>query len=208
MVHNKLIILISFASFLFISFGCNSNKKADSERQILKTEECLNVLKSYISSDTISFCSNEIISNNTHNIYYQFKDIDCLESYLKDNDATLKYHKEISEFLDYSDNCSAYICEEKGKKYLIIIGKAIGASGIGHLYWNYMYTDLEKDINYRSSLVKNPFSFQIMDNKVHFIEINDNFSIEEYEENETIDLMILKYLNDEIKSKENFVCKK
>ncbi len=206
MVYNKIVVLLSFINILLISFKCDGNKRIDNEGQVSQIGECLEELKSDIYSDTILFCSNEIINKNVNNIYYHFKDLDCLELYLKE-EVALKYSREINDFISYSTECSAYICKDKEKKYLIIIGKAIGASGIGHLYWNFIYTDLKEDIQYRSSLVNTPFSFQLKENQVHFVEINDNFSLEEYEKEDTLNLSILKYIDNKVENKENFMCK-
>lgn len=88
------------------------------------------------------------------------------------------YQERINKFYEESDSVEAFTMNNNGSLALILIGKALGATGIGVDYWNYQYYSLDKsDLAFEfSSLIRTPYSVYLDTNgEISHIEIEDDF---------------------------------
>jgi hypothetical protein len=121
------------------------------------------------------------------------------------------YLKSVNDFFDFSIDVEIYLMENGKRSYIILIGKAVGATGIGVDYWNYQCYPIEGDTVIEfSSLVKTPYSLYIDSNgKINHIEIEDNYPSPASGEEVKLDYisLILNVFKEEVKTTSlNFKC--
>ncbi|MFV0530507.1 MAG: hypothetical protein ACK5MD_03625 [Flavobacteriales bacterium] len=154
MVYKQVIL---YLFIIALNFSCDKNKR-------LSNLECKNNLSLYerkrVKND--NYCFNTISDSLNkkgalnRNKYYEIKNNASLDNFYKNN----YYDELIKNFYQYNSFVERYILENFNRKYLILIGQAKGATGIGIDYWNYECFLLTKksDVIKFSSLSKTPLS--------------------------------------------------
>lgn len=165
----KQVILYLFT--MMVGFSCNNEppKTIHKESINLYTEE-----KSY------KYCFNNIFDSLNKNEYiYNIKYYKIIDKESLKNFSKNKYYlKSIENFYEYNSFIENYFFEHSNKKYLILIGQAKGATGIGVNYWNYecILLTVESDIIKFSSLSKTPLSIFLNDEgRLFYLEVLDNY---------------------------------
>jgi hypothetical protein len=168
MVYKQVILCLLT---IVIGFSCNNepSKALHNESISIYTEE---------KND--KYCFNNIFDSLNKNEYldniryYKISDKKSLKNFFKDK----YYLKSIENFYEYNSFIENYFFEHSNKKYLILIGQAKGATGIGVNYWNYECILLTErsDIIKFSSLSRTPFSIYLNDKgRLFYLEVLDNY---------------------------------
>lgn len=148
---------VKFIFFLFfVLLGCKNSKNyvsVFSENEVNKQycfEEIENRLTK-IDGYTYLLEKTEYSSINRHILFK------LLRSERKD------YLESVFHFFEGSKNVEAYLMGDLENRSIILIGKALGATGIGVEYWNYQFYQLTKNepVIEFSSLIKSPYSVYI-----------------------------------------------
>lgn len=130
---------------------------------------------------------------------------------LKKNNKAIR--DKFAAFFDQNDNVESFVVEYNSKKVIILIGKALGASGIGVDYWNYKVFSIGNDniIIEFSSLIKTPYSLYLdYDKNINYFEVENDYP--RPANNEIADLeylpVILRVFDNNVKKHEvGFKCK-
>lgn len=113
-------------------------------------------------------------TNYLNNIDFKNQDT----RYYKCSQKCVIQNTSILKFYEYTNFNEEYVLENSDKKYLILIGKARGATGIGVDYWSYEFYSLDEDIKILefASLAKTPHSiFFNKNNQLYYITVDDNY---------------------------------
>jgi hypothetical protein len=137
------------------------NDGARQARTEAAIDECF-LEKIELSSET-QFCFNLIydslilFESVSGNEYYAILDTLPAERF----DFNNFYSKSIKEFYEHARFIKAYLLKKESEKYLILIGQAKGATGIGVDNWSYRYYCLTEKSDFVEfySISKTPFSF-------------------------------------------------
>ncbi|WP_312769911.1 hypothetical protein [Epilithonimonas sp.] len=175
---------IVFLLLLSLSTGCKKQNK----RTSINTEN----LSLYIVANTDSnYCSATILDSlrkgstndksKNQTLYYNIEKNILLENLnLIQNNLN-----NITEFYDLTVLTKSYIMKSEDQEFVILIGQASGATGVGVDYWNYRCYAINNDsfeIKF-SSLINSPLSLFIdNDGKVKHIEVEKKFYDYENEE--------------------------
>jgi len=173
MVYKRIISYTFFLVFIFSSFNCKKEILSFDERKDLMIPYKHNIIQDdkYCFNGVFdSLYNDRVLGNNEY-----LKIItNSLDEFCKKTD----YTEMVQQFYEYTFFNEAYVLKGGGQKYLVLIGKSRGATGIGVDYWNYQFYSLEKKskIIEFASLSKTPLSifFDAEDN-LYFITIDDNY---------------------------------
>ncbi len=85
--------------------------------------------------------------------------------------------KKFDEFIEFSSDVEFFLIETNDEHLLVLIGKALGVTGVGDDYWNYCFGKLDTEKRYEfGSLAKSPFSIFIDElGNLKYIELMDNY---------------------------------
>jgi hypothetical protein len=152
-------------------FGCkiSSNKGSSYSENGASKMNCFEDIK-----DTLTKldCYDQLLKSSSYNRINKNVLFKLVQS------ENNNYKEQISNFFEGSDNVETYLLGNEENRSLILIGKALGATGIGVGYWNYQYYPLNKNepVIEFSSIIKTPYSFYI-DKKgaIKHIEIEDDY---------------------------------
>lgn len=95
-----------------------------------------------------------------------------------DKGETLLDKEEINIFCSFTEKVSFYKFSANNEHYIIAIGKALEATGIGVDYWSYLCYDINQDkvILEFPSLINTPYSiFLKEDGTICHVEVDDNY---------------------------------
>ena len=107
--------------------------------------------------------------------YHYIKKVDLLKLIRSEKKV---YLEQINSFFDFSSDVETYLIENKESRFLILVGGAIGATGIGVAYWNYQIYSLDKSkpVVEFSSLIKTPYSSYVdTKGRACHIEVDDDY---------------------------------
>ena len=144
---------------ILIVLGCDNPEQRNTQASevLLSNDEdsighmyCFSQIKDSLEKTGILNLSNDEI------IYDEIAKDDLL------NDKKIEsLADQVNEFYEFTFFTVAYKLKYKNQQYLIMIGQAAGATGLGVDYWNYRLYSLDSDVVIPefSSLVKTPLSF-------------------------------------------------
>ncbi|MCL2596309.1 MAG: hypothetical protein FWD66_01330 [Paludibacter sp.] len=163
MVYVKIVVVMVFSCFF--ACLCNIGKK-DTAKQAAEQ-----------GIDSLQFCFKDIVDSlgiQTNSIV--FEQIDKKSAVKKITDITKRplYEKKIQEALSYSNDNTIYFFQTNSDNYILIIGRAIGATN--YLYWSYYVLSLNYiDKEFESaSIVNSTSSIFLKDDSLLFVELDDN----------------------------------
>lgn len=168
MVYKQVIL---YLLIIFVSYGCNKRK--------LEIKHNKDIIL-YTSEKNDKYCLKTILDSlNEHkyldsNKYYNVNKKESIDNFYEKD----YYSKSIDDFYLYNSFVEIYLLENLNAKYLILIGQARGATGIGVDYWNYeclLLTEKSNIIKF-SSLSKSPFSIYFNEKEeLCYLEVLDNY---------------------------------
>lgn len=173
MVYKQIILYPFYLTVIFLSFNC--------KKEILPSDkrEDLMVPYKYDKLQDDNYCFNSVFDS-----LYNDKVLDYNEYFKIINDSLDEFYKKtdytelVQQFYEYTFLNEAYVLRGREHKYLVVIGKSRGATGIGVDYWNYQCYSLEKKskVIKFASLSKTPRSiFFDKEDNLRFITIDDNY---------------------------------
>lgn len=165
------------ASVSLMIAGCNrSEQKIQPFQQVNLYKDLDSINKKYC----FDAVKDSLIESNVVKLSKQLTTYDKFDKDVLLNDKRLQHlFRAIEEFDEITVFSGFYLMRHSSSEYLIMIGQAAGATGIGVDYWNYRCYALESDLIITDfhSLVKTPFSFYSDNqNKLHYIIIEGNSS--------------------------------